>query len=220
MGAAAGTRDRPTSTNCGATSTRRLAAIFGRRGGGTSGGGGEPPSLRQLGGGFGLLAALVVVVWLASGFYIVDESQRGVVLTFGKYSEATRPGLRWRLPYPIQSVEIVNVSQVRTVEIGYRGTSKSKVAREALMLTDDENIVDIQFAVQYTLKDPEDFLFNIRRPEQVVMQVAETAMREIVGKIQHGLRALRRARADRGLRAEADAGHPGPLQDGRRRSAG
>jgi len=161
---------------------QRLAAIFGRRGGGTSGGGGEPPSLRQLGGGFGLLAALVVVVWLASGFYIVDESQRGVVLTFGKYSEATRPGLRWRVPFPIQSVEVVNVSQVRTVEIGYRGTPKSKVAREGLMLTDDENIVDIQFAVQYTVKDPEDFLFNVRRPEQVVMQVAESGMREIVGK--------------------------------------
>src|SRR5512134_339411 len=92
---------------------QRLAGIFGRRGGGTSGGGGEPPSLRQLGGGFGLLAALILVVWLASGFYIVDESQRGIVLTFGKYSEATRPGLRWRVPFPVQSVEVVNVSQVR-----------------------------------------------------------------------------------------------------------
>ena len=161
---------------------QRLAGIFGRRGGGTSGGGGEPPSLRQLGGGFGLLVALILVVWLASGFYIVDESQRGVVLTFGKYSEATRPGLRWRVPFPAQSVEVVNVSQVRTVEIGYRGTPKSKVAREGLMLTDDENIVDIQFAVQFTVMDPEDFLFNVRRPEQVVMQVAESGMREIVGK--------------------------------------
>ncbi len=162
---------------------QRLASIFGRRGGGgASGGGAEPPSLRQLGGGFGLLAVLVAVVWLASGFYIVDESQRGVVLTFGKYAETTRPGLRWRIPYPVQSAEVVNVSQVRTVELGYRNNVKSKVLREALMLTDDENIVDIQFAVQYTVKDPEDFLFNVRRPEQVVMQVAESAMREIVGK--------------------------------------
>jgi membrane protease subunit HflK len=161
---------------------QRLAGIFGRRGGGSGGGGAEPPSLRQLGGGFGLLAGLVVVVWLASGFYIVDESQRGVVLTFGKYAETTRPGLRWRIPYPVQSAEVVNVSQVRTVELGYRNNVKSKVLREALMLTDDENIVDIQFAVQYTVKDPEDFLFNVRRPEQVVMQVAESAMREIVGK--------------------------------------
>src|SRR5512134_519178 len=160
---------------------QRLAGIFGRRGGGTSGGG-EPPSLRQLGGGFGLLAGLVVVVWLASGFYIVDESQRGVVLTFGKYAETTRPGLRWRVPYPVQSAEVVNVSQVRTVEVGYRNNVKSKVLREALMLTDDENIVDIQFAVQYTIKDPEDYLFSVRRPDETVLQVAESSFREIVGR--------------------------------------
>ena len=131
---------------------QRLAAIFGRRGGGTPGG--EPPNFRQLGGGAGLLVFLVLVVWLASGFYIVDASQRGVVLTFGKYSQTTEPGLRWRWPYPIQSQEIVNISQVRTIEVGYRNNVKSKVLREALMLTDDENIVDIQFAVQYTIKDP------------------------------------------------------------------
>ncbi|HKC44278.1 MAG TPA: FtsH protease activity modulator HflK, partial [Burkholderiales bacterium] len=134
------------------------------------------------GGGVGLLVVLVLVVWLASGFYIVDASQRGVVLTFGKYSQTTDPGLRWRLPYPIQSHEIVNISQVRTIEVGYRNNVKSKVLREALMLTDDENIVDIQFAVQYTIKDPEDYLFNVRRPDETVLQVAESAFREIVGK--------------------------------------
>ncbi len=159
---------------------QRLAAIFGRRGGGASGG--EPPNFRQLGGGAGLLIFLIVVVWLASGFYIVDASQRGVVLTFGKYSQTTEPGLRWRWAYPIQSHEVVNISQVRTIEVGYRNNVKSKVLREALMLTDDENIVDIQFAVQYTIKDPEDYLFNVRRPDETVMQVAETAFREIVGK--------------------------------------
>jgi membrane protease subunit HflK len=159
---------------------QRLSGIFGRRGGGT--GGGEPPSARQIGGGFGLLVGLVLLVWLASGFYIVDESQRGVVLTFGKYSQSTGPGLRWRIPFPVQSVELVNVTQVRTIEIGYRNNVKSKVMRESLMLTNDENIADIQFAVQYILSDPEDFLFNVRRPEETVMQVAESAMREIVGK--------------------------------------
>ncbi|MGH8695058.1 MAG: FtsH protease activity modulator HflK, partial [Burkholderiales bacterium] len=159
---------------------QRLATIFGRRGGG--GAGVEPPSFRQLGGGFGLLVGLVLVVWLASGFYIVDASSRGVVLTFGRYSQTTEPGLRWRLPYPIQSQEVVNISQVRTIEVGYRNNVKSKVLREALTLTSDENIVDIQFAVQYALKDPEDYLFNVRRPEETVMQVAETAFREIVGK--------------------------------------
>jgi membrane protease subunit HflK len=159
---------------------QRLAGIFGRRGGGS--GGGEPPSIKQIGGGFGLLAGLVVAVWIASGFYIVDESQRGVVLTFGRYSETTGPGLRWRIPFPVQSVELVNVSQVRTIELGYRNNVKSKVMRESLMLTNDENIADIQFAVQYILSDPEDFLFNVRRPDETVRQVAESAMREIVGK--------------------------------------
>jgi membrane protease subunit HflK len=160
---------------------QRLATIFGRRGGG-GGAGAEPPSFRQLGGGVGLLVALVLVVWLASGFYIVDASSRGVVLTFGKYSQTTEPGLRWRLPYPIQSHEVINISQVRTIEVGYRNNVKSKVLREALTLTNDENIVDIQFAVQYTIKDPEDYLFSVRRPDETVMQVAETAFREIVGK--------------------------------------
>ncbi len=157
---------------------QRLATIFGRRGGG----GGEPPALRHFGGGLGLLVVLFVVVWFASGFYIVDASQRGVVLTFGRYAETTEPGLRWRLPYPIQSQEVVNVSQQRAIEVGYRNNVKSKVLRESLMLTDDENIVDIQFAVQYTIKDPEAYLFNVRRPDETVLQVAEAAFREIVGK--------------------------------------
>lgn len=163
---------------------QRLSGLFGRRGGGGGGntGGGEPPSPRQLGGGIGLLAGLILVVWLASGFYIVDESQRGVVLTFGKHSRTTGPGLQWRLPYPIQSHELVNLSQVRTIEIGYRNNVKTRVLRESLMLTDDENIVDLQFAVQYILKDPEDYLFNVRRPDEVVMLVAESAFREAVGR--------------------------------------
>jgi membrane protease subunit HflK len=162
---------------------QRLGSLFGRRG---SPAGGQPsgngPSLRQFGGGLGLLALLILVVWLASGFYVVDESQRAVVTTFGKYTKTTGPGLNWRLPYPFQNQELVNLSQVRTIEVGYRPNDRSKRLRESLMLTDDENIVDIQFAVQYVLKDPEDFLFNNRRPDEAVMQAAETAFREIVGK--------------------------------------
>jgi len=164
---------------------RKLNNIFGRGGGGVGGGGGTPPqmpSFRQMGGGAGLLVGLILVVWLASGFYIVVEGQRGVVLTFGKFSEVTNAGLRWRLPYPFQSNEIVDLSGVRTVEIGYRNNVKTRVLRESLMLSDDENIIDIQFAVQYILKDPMDYLFNNRRPEDTVMQAAETAFREIVGK--------------------------------------
>ena len=158
----------------------KLNALFGR--GRASGGGPGTATPKQFGGGLGLLIALVLLVWLASGFYIVDASQRGVVLRFGKYLETTQSGPRWHLPYPIESVEIVNLSQVRTVEVGYRNNVKSKVIKESLMLTDDENIIDIQFAVQYILKSPEDYLFNNRSPEDSVLQVAETAIREIVGK--------------------------------------
>lgn len=162
---------------------RKLNALFSRRGGGGSGpDSGEPPSMRQLGGGAGLISLVVLIAWLASGFYIVVEGQRGVVLTFGKFSEVTTSGLHWRLPYPIQSNEIVDLTGVRTVEVGYRNNVKTKVLRESLMLTDDENITDIQFAVQYILKDPVEYLFTNRRPEDSVLQASETAFREIVGK--------------------------------------
>ncbi|HEX9450786.1 MAG TPA: FtsH protease activity modulator HflK [Burkholderiales bacterium] len=159
---------------------QRLNSLFGGKGGG----GGLPPgpSARQFGGGFGLLVILVLVVWLASGFYIVDASQRGVVLRFGKFVESTQPGPRWHLPWPIESAEVVNVTGVRTVEIGYRNNVKSKVQNESLMITDDENIIDIQFAVQYILKDPQDYLFNNRDADKSVMQAAESAIREVVGK--------------------------------------
>ncbi len=163
---------------------RKLNRLLGGKGGGgnnnePSGGG---PSAAAMGGGAGLLAALVVVVWIASGFYIVNEGQEGVVLRFGKFVETTQSGPRWHLPYPIESAEVVNVKQVRTVEVGYRNNVKSKVLKEALMLTDDENIVDVQFAVQYVLKSPNDYLFNNRAPDDSVLQAAETAIREIVGR--------------------------------------
>lgn len=132
--------------------------------------------------GIALIAAVIAAVWFASGFYIVDESARGVVTRFGKYAETTTPGLRWHLPYPVEQVEVVNISQVRTLELGYRGNVRSKVLKESLMLTDDENIVDLQFAVQYVLKSPEDFVFTNRSPEESVLQAAETAIRETVGK--------------------------------------
>lgn len=160
---------------------RKLAGLFGKRGGGDRG---EPPQLKPIhyGSGVGVLVAIVVVVWLSSGFYIVDASQRGVVLQFGRYKETTEPGLRWRLPWPIQSHEVVNLSGVRTVEVGYRGSEKNKVLNEALMLTDDENIVSVQFAVQYLLKDPKNYIFKNRSPDDTVLQAAETSIREVVGK--------------------------------------
>lgn len=137
---------------------------------------------RRFPGGAGLLIIVALLIWLASGFYIVDASQRGVVLRFGKYAHTTDPGPQWHLPYPFESVELVNLSQVRTLEVGYRNNVKNKVPKESLMLTDDENIVDLQFAVQFVLKDPTDYLFFNRNPDDTVMQVAESAMREIVGK--------------------------------------
>ena len=167
---------------------RKLSGMFGKKGGGGNGGGDGPriPNIdfnpKFIGGGVGLLVGLVAVVWLASGFYIVDASQRGLVLQFGSFKEATEPGLRWRLPYPIQSHELVNLTGVRTIEIGYRGSERNKVLKEALMLTDDENIVNIQFAVQYVLKDPVEYLFNNRSTDEAVMGAAESAVREIVGK--------------------------------------
>ena len=163
---------------------QKLAGLFGRRDSGPS----EPkppysgPSAAFFGGSIAFIVILVLGVWLASGFYIVEEGRRGVVLRLGKYIETTMPGPRWHIPYPIESAEVVNVSGVRTVEVGYRGNPKNKQPQEALMLTDDENIVDVQFAIQYTLTSPEDYLFNNRNPDDNVLQAAETSIREVVGK--------------------------------------
>ena len=162
---------------------KKISDLFGGKGGGTGnsgGGGGGAP--RNFKGGIGLVIVVIALIWIASGFYIVDASQRGVVLRFGKFAEATQAGPRWHLPFPIESVEVVSLSQVRTVEVGYRDNVKNKMLKESLMLTDDENIIDIQFAVQYFLKDPADYLFNNRAPDENVRQAAETAIREIVGK--------------------------------------
>ena len=157
---------------------QKLNTLFGGKGGGFSK---NTPEFNNAGSA-GVIIAILVMIWIASGFYIVNAGERGVVLRFGKYLETTQSGPRWHLPYPIESKEIVNLEQVRTVEVGYRGTVKNKVPKESLMLTDDENIIDIQFAVQYILKNPEDYLFNNRSPDDAVLQAAETAVREIVGK--------------------------------------
>ncbi len=159
---------------------QKVAALFGGKGTGGNTPAGTP--MKNFGGGIGLIAGIVALIWIGSGFYIVDASQRGVVLRFGKQVETTEAGPRWHLPFPIESVEIVNLSQVRTVEVGYRDSVKNKVIKEALMLTDDENIIDIQFAVQYFLSDPGAYLFNNRMPDENVRQAAETAIREVVGK--------------------------------------
>lgn len=162
---------------------RRIAELFGRRGdsGGDNGGGGHHGRALPVSGAI-LLVILVLVIWLVSGFYIVDEGRRGVVTRFGRFIETTMPGPRWHLPYPIEAVELVDFSQVKTIEIGYKGSTRNKQEDEATMLTDDENIIDVMFAVQYNIKSAEDYVFNNRRPDQIVAFVAESAIREVVGR--------------------------------------
>jgi membrane protease subunit HflK len=131
------------------------------------------------------IIVVILLIWLATGFYIVDQGSLGVKQRFGAYVESTEPGPRWHWPYPIETVTVVNMEQVRRLEVGYRSGangSKTKVPAEALMLTEDENIIDLQFAVQYNLKNAKDYLFNNRSTDDAVMSAAETAIREVVGK--------------------------------------
>ncbi len=139
-------------------------------------------------GAAGVLIILVVLagIWLATGFYTVQQGETGVVLRFGKFQELTTAGLHWHYPAPVESKIIVNTEKVHTVEVGYRSTlnsSKQSVPRESLMLTEDENIIDIAFAVQYRIADPSKFLFNVSDAIEVTVRTAtEAAVREVVGK--------------------------------------
>ena len=160
---------------------RRVNELFGKRD--DAGEPGKPARPRFPLGGAGLLIALVVVVWLASGFYIVDEGRRGVVTRFGRYTETTLPGPRWHLPFPVEAVDVIDFSKIKTVEI-HGNTPASRSARGLLLLTDDENITDALFAVQYRLKDAKDYVFNAKNPDDVLVQVASTAISEVVGRSQ------------------------------------
>ncbi|MCY0388076.1 FtsH protease activity modulator HflK [Robbsia sp. Bb-Pol-6] len=164
---------------------QRLNRLFNRKGGGSGGkpsldGGG--PSRRAGTIGALVLLCLAVLVWLCSGIYIVQEGQAGVVLRFGRYVYTTPAGIQWRAPYPFEANEIVNMSQVRSIEIGRNGTIRETNLKDSSMLTSDGNIIDVRFAVQYRIKDASDFLFNNADAEANVAQAAETAVREIVGK--------------------------------------
>lgn len=172
---------------------QKLSALFGGKGGNRGNGTpptGMPPSGKAAGIGIGIILSVVALIWAASGFFMVPEGHRAVLTTFGKFSGMSdRAGLQWRLPYPIQAHQLVNVAEVTRVEIGFRGSPNTQrpndVLREALMLTDDENIVDIQFVVSYRVREEmaADFLFNDKDPREAVRQAAESAMREVVASL-------------------------------------
>ncbi|MES2227517.1 MAG: FtsH protease activity modulator HflK [Pseudomonadota bacterium] len=168
---------------------RKLSGLFGGKGGpprgngsGDSGGPNFQPDMKSAGIGAGLVAGIVALIWLGSGLFIVQEGQQAVVTSFGKYSYTADAGLQWRMPYPFQANEIVNFTQLRTAEVGRNAVIAATGLRDSSMLTQDENIVDIRFTVQYRLKDARAFLFENRDPEAAVALAAESAVREIVGK--------------------------------------
>ncbi|MBA4791293.1 MAG: FtsH protease activity modulator HflK [Rhizobiales bacterium] len=137
-----------------------------------------------------LLVALVVAGWLLSGFYRVEPDEQGVVLRFGKFVQLTQPGLNYHLPYPIETVVTPKVTRVNRIDIGMRLTDDPRrgstvvrdVPEESLMLTGDENIVDVDFAVFWVISSAENFLFNVQNPEGTIKAVAESAMREVIGR--------------------------------------
>ncbi len=169
---------------------RKLSGMFGGKpsGGNDSGHGGNgggnnfQPDMKSAGIGAGLIGGVVLLGWLGSGFFIVQEGQQAVVTSFGKYSKTVEAGFQWRLPYPFQADEIVSVTQLRQVEVGRNSVVQATGLRDSSMLTQDENIVDIRFTVQYTLKDARDYLYENRNPDEAVVLAAESAVREIVGK--------------------------------------
>jgi modulator of FtsH protease HflK len=165
--------------------SQKINNLFGKNGGGNHAN--RPTDGKDFSVPIAPIIAVIVAIWLATGFYIVDQGSLGVVQRFGKYTTNTEPGPRWHWPFPIESVTVVNMEQVRRLEVGYRSSSegagsKTKVPKEALMLTEDENIIDMQVAVQYKLKSAKDYIFNNRDTDKSVMSAAETAIREVVGK--------------------------------------
>ncbi len=170
---------------------RKLSGLFGGKGGGGGAGRGTDerppggpfqPDIKSAGIGAGLIAAVAVLIWLGSGFFIVQEGHRAVVATFGKFSSVKDAGFQWRFPYPVQAHEIVAVSQLQSVDVGRNSVVQATGLKDSSMLTQDENIVDIRFTVQYRRADARAYLFENNRPDDAVVQAAESAVREIVGR--------------------------------------
>ena len=172
---------------------RKFGRLLGGRGGGSGGGGGRKsggglpnlpqPDMRGAGIGLVVIIVLAVLIWLGSGFFIVQEGQQAVITQFGQYRATVGAGFNWRLPRPIQNHETVNVTQIRSVDVGSDAVVQSTGLHESAMLTADENIVEIKFSVQYRLSDARAYLFNTRNPTDAVKQAAESAVREVVGQM-------------------------------------
>ncbi|MEN5181367.1 FtsH protease activity modulator HflK [Comamonas odontotermitis] len=164
---------------------KKLGGLFGGKGNGGGGrnAGGPQPEFKGAGIGIGLIAGVAVLIWMGTGFFIVQEGQQAVITQFGKFHKTVNAGINWRLPYPIQRHELVYVSQIKSADVGRDSIVKSTGLRESAMLTEDENIVEIKFAVQYRLNDARAWLFESKNPADSVIQVAETAVREVVGKM-------------------------------------
>jgi membrane protease subunit HflK len=172
---------------------KKLSGLFGGKGPGPQrgrderppggdGGGGFQPDMRSAGIGAGLIAVVAALVWLGSGFFIVQEGQQAVVMTFGRFSHTVDAGFQWRMPYPIQAHEVVSVTQLQSVEVGRTTVVPATGLRDSSMLTQDENIVDIRFTVQYRRADARAYLFENRNADEAVVMAAESAVREIVGR--------------------------------------
>lgn len=168
---------------------RKLGGFFGGRNGGGrrpdggGSGGGFQPDMKNAGVGVGVIAGIALLIWMGTGFFIVQEGQQAVITQFGKYKSTVGAGFNWRLPYPIERHELVFVTQIRSADVGRDTVIKSTGLRESAMLTEDENIVEIKFAVQYRLSDARAWLFESKNPSDAVVQAAETAVREVVGKM-------------------------------------
>jgi membrane protease subunit HflK len=164
---------------------QKLGGLFGRGGRGNGGGGNGSfnPNPKSAGIGVGLVAGVALVFWASTGVFIVQEGQKGVITQFGRYHSTVEAGINWRWPYPIQRHELVFATQIRSVDVGRDSIVRATGLRESAMLTEDENIVEIKFAVQYRLSDARAYLFESRDPDAAVTKAAETAVREVVGKM-------------------------------------
>ena len=169
---------------------RKLSGLFGNKPSGSGSGRGDArppggpfqPDAKSAGIGAGLIIGVGLLIWLGSGFFIVQEGNRAVVTTFGKYSTTKDAGFQWRFPYPVQAHEVVPVTQLQSVDVGRNSVVQATGLKDSSMLTQDENIVDIRFTVQYRRADARAYLFENNRPDEAVVQAAESAVREIVGR--------------------------------------